>query len=448
MNSFFRNNSTIILIMLLSVLLQTFFIINYNANPVESDAIHYNLLAKNLLHKGIFSLDGKMINLQRAPGYPFFIVFIYSLFGERILAVQLAQILLIAFICLLIYKIGCIVFDKNVGVLASLITAIHPVFISQSFPLLSETLMAFLITTSIYIAIISIRTHKIKYFILLGVLLGLSALTRPISLLLPFFSIFILIFFYNWRKILRFALFFLIPFILVVGIWVYRNYKHTGYFIPLQAMGGRNLWSGTYIPGRGFEEHPLTIKARDDLTERISAKIRKDYRKTIEEKSSKFDILFYLIMREMGREGIKNIINDPVGLIRILPYKFGRLYIGSYSYLYGVKETFSELLNSEEAIKNVKIKLFIKSCILSISALIIILALIGIFASRARFPYILPIIILFLYWNSMFVFFETMTRYSIPILPIIILMAVKGFCSIKDTLLSNLRKMALYTFIF
>lgn len=308
--------------------------------------------------------------------------------------------------------------------------------------------MTFLIIVVVYLAIVSIQTHKVKYFILLGILLGAAALTRPVVLLLPFFSIFTLLFFYHWRKVLRLALFFLIPFILVVGIWIYRNYKYTGYFIPLQVMGGRSLWSGTYIPGRGFEEHPLTIKARDDLTERISAKIRKDYRKTIEEKSSKFDILLYLIMREMGREGIKNIINDPIGLIRILPYKFGRLYIGSYSYLYGVKETFNELLNSKEAIKSVKIKLFVKSCILFISVLIIILALIGIFTSITRFPYILPIIILFLYWNSMFVFFETMTRYSIPILPIIILMAVKGFCSIKDTLLSNLRKMALYTFIF
>ncbi len=238
MNSFFKNNSTIILIMLLSVLLQTFFIINYNANPVESDAIHYNLLARNLLHNIIFSLDGKMINLQRSPGYPFFIFLIYSLFGERILAVQLAQVLIIALVCLLIYKIGCIIFNKNIGIMAALITAVHPVFICQSFPLLSETLMTFLIIVVVYLAIVSIQTHKVKYFILLGILLGAAALTRPVVLLLPFFSIFTLLFFYHWRKVLRLALFFLIPFILVVGIWIYRNYKYTGYFIPLQVMGG------------------------------------------------------------------------------------------------------------------------------------------------------------------------------------------------------------------
>ncbi len=424
MNSFFRNNSTIILIMLLSVLLQIFFIINYNASPIESDAIHYNLLAKNLLHKGSFSLDGKAINVQRAPGYPFFIFLIYSLFGERIMAVQLAQVLLIAFICLLVYKIGRIVFDKNVGILAALITAVHPIFICQSFPLLTEALTAFLITLSVYLAIVSLQVHKVQYFILLGILLGISALTRPIVLLMPFFSIIMLFFFYNWRKILRAALFFLIPFILIVGIWIYRNYRYTGYFIPVQMMS--SFWGGTYIPGRGYGDNSLTIKAGDDLSGRLSLKIRKEYGKTIEEKSAKFDIFSYLLIREMGREGIKNIISDPIGLIRILPYKFGRLYIGSYSYLYGVKETFGELLHSKENIKDAKIKLFLKSFILFVSILIIILSLIGIFTSITRTTYFLPVIILFLYWNLFFIFFETMTRYSIPILPIIILMAANG----------------------
>ncbi|MFC1674301.1 ArnT family glycosyltransferase [Candidatus Omnitrophota bacterium] len=426
--------------MVLSILLQIFFIVNYNANPIESDAIHYNLLAKNLLHNKIFSLDGKMVSLQRAPGYPFFIFLIYSLFGERILAVQVIQVLLTVLICLLVYKIGRIVFDENVGILAALITAVHPVFIFQSFPLLSETLMAFLITLSIYLAIISIQTHKIKYFILLGMLLGVSALTRPIVLLLPFFSIFILIFFYNWRKILRFATFFLMSFVLVVGIWIYRNYKHTDYFIPVQFMGGRSLWSGTYIPGMGFDEHPLTIKERGELSDRLYTKIRKEYKKTIEEKSSKFDIQLFLVTREMRGEAIKNIFKDPIGLIGILPYKFGRLYIGSYCYLYGVKESFNELLNSEEIIENVKIKLFVKSCILFVSILTIILSLIGIFTSITRIPYILPIFILLLYYNSVFVFFETMTRYSIPILSVIIILAAKGIYSLRDLYLAKAKQ--------
>lgn len=427
MNSLSRNRRLIILIMALSILLQIFFISNFKANPIESDAIQYNLLAKNLLHSKMFSLDAKTINLTRAPGYPLFIFLIYSVFGERVLAVQLIQVILIALICFFIYRISTIVFDGNVGILAALLIAVNPVFICQSFSLLSETLMAFLMTASVYFAIISMREFKIKYFMLLGIFLGAAALTRPIVLLLPFFSICLLMFFYNWKRVLKFALFSLIPFIIVTGIWVYHDYKYTGYFIPLQIMGGRSLWTGTYVPGEGFDEHPLTIKAREELTERLSIEIKKEHKKLIEEKSPKFDILTLLVVRQMGREGVINIINDPIGIIRILPYKLGRLYIGSYSYLYGVKEKFSELFNPNDYIKNASLKLYIKLLVLIMSIAIIIFSLIGTFFSIFKAHYALPVIILFLYWNLMFIFFDSMSRYSIPILPLIILMAAKGF---------------------
>lgn len=433
-SDFFQKGRLIILIMLLSSLLQVFFIINFSANPLESDAIQYNLLAKNLLHNKIFSLDGKTINLTRSPGYPFFIFIIYSLFGEKIAAVQMAQVILVALTCLFVYRIGVIIFSEDVGILAALITAVNPIFICQSFFILSEALAAFLITLSVYLAVVSIQNGKIPHFILLGVFLGAAALIKPAVLLLPFFSLFLLIFFNDWKKNLRFAIFFLIPFILIVGIWIYRDYRHTGYLIPLQIMGGRSLWTGTYVPGQGFDEHPLTIRARDELGERLSIKIKKEHGKLIEEKSSRFDVLTYLVIKEMGREGIKNIINNPIGLVKILPQKLGRLYVGSYSYLYGVREKFEEFLRPKYKIKDSLIKLLLKSGILFISILVTGCALLGAVSSCiAKTPRIFPIIVLLAYWNLMFVFLDSMTRYSIPIFPIIILMAAKGIYFAKGS---------------
>lgn len=432
MNSFIAKNKTIIGIILLSILLQLIFVFHNKANPIESDAIQYDMLAKNLLHNHIFSLDGKTINLTRSPGYPFFLYFIYLVFGEKAQAVQILQIILIALIPLIIYKISLILFDKKIGFLAALLTALSPILICQSFFLLSESLMTFLMAITMYLAVISMRDCKISHFILLGICLGAAALTRPIVLLLPFFAILILIFFYHWKIVLRFSLFFLVPFFLFVGIWVYKDYKATGYFIPLQIMGGRSLWTGTYIPGEGFDEHPLTIQARDKLSQRLSDELKDKYGKLIGEKSGQFDILTLLAVRQMGHEGVKNITSNPVGLIKILPFKLGRLYIGSYSYLYGVKDKFEELFSNKGDLTNKELKLGLKFSFLFISIFIFIFSLIGVLSSLRKSRYLLPIIILFLYWNFMFIFLDSMTRYSIPIIPIMILMAAKGLYFTKN----------------
>ena len=98
-----KDNKAITCILLISFLFQLTFLANFKDDAVQSDAIHYDLLAKNLLHNKIFSLDGKTIFIQRSPGYPLFILSIYVLFGENVIAVQFAQILLMLCVCFLVY---------------------------------------------------------------------------------------------------------------------------------------------------------------------------------------------------------------------------------------------------------------------------------------------------------------------------------------------------------
>ena len=430
-----KDNKAITCILLISFLFQLTFLANFKDDAVQSDAIHYDLLAKNLLHNKIFSLDGKTIFIQRSPGYPLFILSIYVLFGENVIAVQFAQILLMLCVCFLVYEIGGLVFNRSIAVLAASIIAFHPVFICQFYYLLSEPLMTFLITLSVYLSIIYIKCRKSWHLVLLGCVLGFAALTRPIVLLLPFFAVFILIFFINWKKTIKASLLVLVPFILISGAWVYRNYKHTTFVIPLQIMGGRSLWSGTYIPGKGFDEDPQTTKARNALTATLENEVNEEFKSVIKEKSQEFDIVTYLVMRKMGDIAVKNIISKPLSVVKILPFKFTRLYIGSYSYLYGVKEKYEQLLRNEGDVKNAGVKLMVKSIILVLSFLIITLSIIGLLSSLRNYPYILPVIILLVYWNMIFIFFETMTRYSIPILPIIILLAARGIYFLKRILL-------------
>jgi len=429
-NTFFGQHRAIILIILFSFTLQIFFIFNYKANgPVELDAASYNTLAQNLLRYKIYSTDGGQThNIRRAPVYPFFIFLIYLFFGEKVIAVQIAQVILAVLACLLIYKIGCMVFDRRTAILAAFMAAIHPVFICQSFYLVTELLAIFLITLAVYLALYCMRSHKIVHFILLGLILAITALCRPTVLLLPFFAVSLLLFYYNLKKTLRFAFFFLATFAILVGLWTYRNYKLTGYIIPVQSTGGGNIWLGTYVPGKGYEENARqeSLKLVEHYSKLISIKLQRENNAISNPKVPYSDIIHYLADKEITRDGIKNILNNPFGFIKILPYKFFRLYIGSYCFLYGIKESFGELWHSRNMDKGSYAKLIIKVIIILFSLLIITFALMGLAVNINKTISILPLFILFIYWNLFFVFFDTMTRYSIPILPILILMAARG----------------------
>jgi len=425
MIKFISGNKVILVIILLSFILQLCFILNYRDTPIKSDAIHYDLLARNLLYNKIFSLDGKLISVRRPPVYPLFLSALYWVFGESILAVQIVQAILITASCFLLYLLGRRIFNEQTALVAAFLFAIYPVFVTQSFFILSESLMTFLITLAVFIGFLCLWTHKRIYYILLGLIFGISALCKAIVLLLPIFSIVLLVFMYGRIKAVKIALLILIPFLLIISLWVGRNFYFTGYFIPVQIGAGGSLWNGTYVPGKGFEEDPLTVKAKRQLFKRLDNKVRMEQADLINEKSAQFDIVTYLIIKEFRKEAFQNLYSDPVGFLKILPYKFVRLYIGSYCYLYGVKEKFSDLFADKNIINRNK-KIAIKSSLVALSFATLIFAFIGLFSLRKRFRDILPIVILLLYWNIFFIFFDTMTRYSIPIMPVLILLAAKG----------------------
>src|SRR3989344_1128981 len=112
--------------------------------------------------------------------------------------------------------------------LFSVLISVLPQNFSFSAYLMSENLFYTLFLTSIYFIYKSFKEDKINYDIIASIFIGMSYLTRVISLVLPItVAIFILINLikkeYDLRKVFIKSVSYIIPFSLIIFPWIVRN---------------------------------------------------------------------------------------------------------------------------------------------------------------------------------------------------------------------------------
>ena len=423
----------IICIFLLSIIIQTFFVFIYKntIDPMLGDGEAYHRLASNLLEKHAFVgfISNDDVNVRRPPGYPFFMALIYKIFGRSILALQVVQMILIGFACVLIYLLGAKILDDKVVFKIGILSAVNPVLVPLAFYVTSEGLTVFLVTLIFYINIKLVKRLDILWCIFLGILLGVTTLIKPIVVFLPFVIISMVSILNRGTKILKFMLAILLPFLIIVSAWTMRNYVLTKYFIPVSIGGDIELWNGSYLPGHGYSDHPQTHKRRRELYVEFKERIG-----GVDKFNEGFNHV--LVVQMFRGEAIKNIINDPVAYISLIPRKVFRLYIGSFCYLYGLDESFSDMLSMNFLNKkDYLLPLFLKAAILLNSVAIFLLCILGAI-SNYKNKLALPAIMIFAYWTGINIIFSPISRFSIPILPIMIFLAVLGVVRI-DSFFTN-----------
>ncbi len=124
-------------------------------------------------------------NTFRPPGYPLFLAALYMIFGHSYVAVKIAQSLLGALTCLMIFLIGQRLFSKRVGVIAATIATVYPLLVVYTGFLLSEALFVFLSTLFLYALVRFRECTSRRWIAAAGLVLGIMNLTRPVTLLLP-----------------------------------------------------------------------------------------------------------------------------------------------------------------------------------------------------------------------------------------------------------------------
>lgn len=202
-------------------------------HPIRADARDYYLYAYNMKHNSIYSteyvVDGSKpkADALRSPGYPLFLLSLWDdHLGFMVWRVTFAQALIDTATVFLVFLVALWGMSFWWSVLAAFLVAISPHLISATTYLLTETLFTFLMMLGVWLVLLSTKWKWMAP--VAGVVIGLAALTRPT---LQYFVLFIplpLIRAYGWRRGSLLGGFIIFGFLLVLAPWVARNISVIG----------------------------------------------------------------------------------------------------------------------------------------------------------------------------------------------------------------------------
>lgn len=180
------------------------------------------------------------------PGYVAFMASVMWITGRSVLAVKIAQVLISTLSVLLVYAIGKAWFDRRHGLLAALFAALYPNFIAYSHYLWTETLFIFLILLAVWLLTRGPTGPNVKSAAAAGAVLGLAMLTRAaIVYFLPLLLIWLIVSMRDrWRVGLVSGAALLGAATVVVAPWTVRNYRLHDAFVLIDTNGPFNLWRG------------------------------------------------------------------------------------------------------------------------------------------------------------------------------------------------------------
>ncbi|MFZ3091293.1 MAG: glycosyltransferase family 39 protein [Nitrospirota bacterium] len=286
----------------------------WHANNINEMEFYYDDVARSLIAgKGfVHSVDprseGSPYKFQ--PGTPFHFVpplyawwlgIVYFLFGPNVLIAKILQCLMDASVCLLLYKIGRIITDNRVSLTAAFLYAVYPLAIYTSTRLYYQIPMNLALC---WLIVSFAAPVNLKNGMWTGIAMALSALAKPVTLpflvLIPVIRLFES---FNEKVPIKSSLLWSISFLLAASLtlspWTIRNYTVFHKFIPIQGGGGAPL-----IQGSKEEYIDLDVDT-----------LRKKYGQSFEVKNDQF-------VEVALNNHLNHLKNAPLDYIRFLVKKF------------------------------------------------------------------------------------------------------------------------------
>lgn len=122
--------------------------------------------------------------LVRPPGYPVFLAGIVALFGDSSVAIVFFQLVLSGLCAVAMVKLGAWMANPRMGILAAWILALSPNFTLWSLTVMSEVLFTAALVLWMLLWVRATQMLRPIPFVSAGLVLAVSALIRPIGLLL------------------------------------------------------------------------------------------------------------------------------------------------------------------------------------------------------------------------------------------------------------------------
>lgn len=215
------------------------------------DTLYHDLLAR-----AIAAGRGDPNAFFRAPLYYYFLGGVYRLFGHSFWSARLVQALIGSASCVLLFLLGRRFFRPSVALLAAGMMALYGPLIFFDGELLTPVLEVFLDLCFLLLAARAIESRSRWEWLVAGLVLGLSAITRPNVLVVTPIALA-----WIWtrrtreqprRAALTAAALFVAGAALAPALVTARNYRLTGDPVFIASQGGVNLFVGNRPEADGF----------------------------------------------------------------------------------------------------------------------------------------------------------------------------------------------------
>ena len=205
-------------------------------------------------------------------GYAYFVAVFYRLFPGLPWAAVTAQVVINALVPILIYRLAAPAVGRRTAIIAAWITAIFSFNTIYASTQTSDSICTVLFLLSLLCFVRAHRTSSTAWFLLTGVLAGLTPQFRPNMILLPVLIIGGYVFYppRSRRRLMHCAVF-MAGMIAMLMPWIIRNYRYTGTIQPTSTHSGVQLWYGTlqvgpYLESRAHNPRSIFASAAFDYT--------------------------------------------------------------------------------------------------------------------------------------------------------------------------------------
>lgn len=358
----------------------------------------------------------------QAPLYPYFLAAVYTLFGHRYDAVYLLQIGLAAIGCWALYRAGRRISGPRLGIAAAALAAVYGPFLFYDVQLLKESLAvtaaAFLLW---FLAAAREAERPAGWWLGVGLVSGVMALLRE-NMLLVFPLLLLLALGWGRRRAVAGMALATAGLVLVLAPVALRNAWAGGGFLPTTFQGGTNFYIGNH-PGADGTYQPIAPGKQIPYFER-----REPVRIAEAELGrplSGAEVSRYWLGRSLAWARA-----EPGAFLRLQVRKLG-LFWSWYEWpdavdYYWLRER-SPVLGMP---------------LLELGA-VVLLALGGLWLVRRRLGPFLPVLVFAAGWTASTVIFFIFSRYRLPVVPALLLLAAVPAVAAAEALARGERRAGL-----
>ena len=243
-----RERIWVLAIFCLAFALRIIYLLQIKANPhffsPTMDPLYHDAWAQNIA-------GGNWIGSKvffRAPFYAYFLAIVYKIFGHSYIVPRVIQHLLGSVSCILVYFLAKRLFNRKVAIVSGIIAATYGMLIYFEGELLLDSFLVFFDLLLILFLLRAKENPRFSGWLICGVILGFSAITRPnVLAFVPFVWLWIFLVFRKkktFKTVLTYSASFVLGSILVIAPVTLRNIVAGKDTVLIASQGGINFYIG------------------------------------------------------------------------------------------------------------------------------------------------------------------------------------------------------------